>query len=87
MIETVRLDALRFRLDLAGPRQRGERAQQGQGMSDAELRMRMMLLQRSMGFGGIFRPAMDDSMRSPSAPSGGVTAITFGATSGASTST
>jgi hypothetical protein len=44
------------------------RAQQSQqGMSDAEARMRIMLLQRSMQFGGIFRPAMDDWMRSPPA--------------------
>jgi len=44
---------------------------QGQGMSDAEARMRIMLLRRSMQFGGIFRPAMDDWMSSSSASSGG----------------
>jgi hypothetical protein len=41
-----------------------------QGMSEEELRLRIELLQRSMGFGGIFGPALQDWLNSPSAPAG-----------------
>jgi hypothetical protein len=42
-----------------------------QGMSEEELRLRIELLKRSMGFGGIFGPAMQDWLNAPSAPAGG----------------
>jgi hypothetical protein len=38
------------------------------GMSEEELRLRIELLQRSMGFGGIFGPALQDWLNAPSAP-------------------
>ena len=38
------------------------------GMSEEELRLRIELLQRSLGFGGIFGPALQDWLNSPSAP-------------------
>jgi hypothetical protein len=41
-----------------------------QGMSEEELRLRIELLKRSMGFGGIFGPALQDWLNAPSAPSG-----------------
>jgi hypothetical protein len=41
-----------------------------QGMSEEELRLRIELLRRSMGFGGIFGPALQDWLNAPSAPSG-----------------
>jgi hypothetical protein len=37
-------------------------------MSEEELRLRIELLQRSMGFGGIFGPALQDWLNAPSAP-------------------
>jgi hypothetical protein len=40
------------------------------GMSEEELRLRIELLQRSMGFGGIFGPALQDWLNTPSAPAG-----------------
>jgi hypothetical protein len=43
--------------------------QPSQGLTEDQARM--LLMQRSMQFGGIFRPAMDDWMRSPSGGSGG----------------
>jgi hypothetical protein len=39
-----------------------------QGMSEEELRLRIELLKRSMGFGGIFGPALQDWLNAPSAP-------------------
>ena len=41
-----------------------------QGMSEEELRLRIELLERSMGFGGIFGPALQDWLNAPSGPSG-----------------
>jgi hypothetical protein len=41
-----------------------------QGMSEEELRLRIELLKRSMGFGGIFGPALQDWLNAPSAPAG-----------------
>jgi hypothetical protein len=41
-----------------------------QGMSEEELRLRIELLERSMGFGGIFGPALQDWLNAPSAPAG-----------------
>lgn len=38
-------------------------------MSEEELRLRIELLQRSMGFGGIFGPALQGWLNAPSAPS------------------
>jgi hypothetical protein len=35
-------------------------------MSDAEAQLRILLLQRSLGFGGIFGPALQDWRNSPS---------------------
>jgi hypothetical protein len=40
------------------------------GMSEEELRLRIELLQRSMGFGGIFGPGLQDWLNAPSAPAG-----------------
>ena len=48
--------------------QTGAPSDPGQGMSEEELRLRIELLQRSMGFGGIFGPALQDWLNSPSAP-------------------
>lgn len=70
MQSIIRIAILSAAIASALPAAAQTQPQQGQ-MSDAEARMRIMLLQRSMGFGGIFRPAMDDWMRSPSAPAGG----------------
>lgn len=39
-----------------------------QGMSEDELRLRIELLKRSMGFGGIFGPALHDWLNAPPAP-------------------
>lgn len=39
--------------------------QGGSGMSDQEAQMRMMLMQRSMGFGGIFGPALNQWANTP----------------------
>ena len=39
-----------------------------QEMSEDELRLRVELLQRSMGFGGIFGPALQDWLNAPAAP-------------------
>ncbi len=38
------------------------------GMSEQEAQMRLQLMQRSMGFGGIFGPALQNWLNSPSAP-------------------
>ncbi len=38
------------------------------GMSEQEAQMRLELMQRSMGFGGIFGPALQNWLNSPSAP-------------------
>jgi hypothetical protein len=40
-----------------------------QGMSEQEMRLRIELLRRSMGFGGIFGPALQGWLNAPSAPS------------------
>ena len=40
-------------------------------MSEEELRLRIELLQRSLGFGGIFGPALQDWANTPSAPASG----------------
>ncbi|HEX5078125.1 MAG TPA: hypothetical protein VFV80_03170 [Geminicoccaceae bacterium] len=45
-------------------------AQAPPGMSEEELRLRLELLQRSMGFGGIFGPALQGWLEAPPAPSG-----------------
>ena len=42
-----------------------------QGMSEEELRLRIELLRRSMGFGGIFGPALQDWLNAPSLPAAG----------------
>jgi hypothetical protein len=41
-----------------------------QAMSEEELRLRIELLRRSMGFGGIFGPALQDWLNAPSAHAG-----------------
>jgi hypothetical protein len=45
-------------------------AQQGQLPTDTERRLRMMLLQRSMGFGGIFAPTINGMMKGGSPDNG-----------------
>ena len=42
-----------------------------QEMSEEELRLRIELLKRSLGFGGIFGPALQDWMNAPPAPQPG----------------
>jgi hypothetical protein len=39
-------------------------------MSEEELRLRIELLERSMGFGGIFAPALQDWLNAPPIPAG-----------------
>lgn len=39
-------------------------------MSEEELRLRVELLRRSMGFGGLFGPGLQDWLNQPSAPAG-----------------
>jgi hypothetical protein len=48
--------------------QAGPSDEAASGMSEEELRLRIELLQRSLGFGGIFGPALQDWLNSPSAP-------------------
>jgi hypothetical protein len=48
--------------------QAGPPADPSAQMSEEELRLRIELLQRSMGFGGLFGPALQDWLNSPSAP-------------------
>ncbi len=48
-----------------------EQQEPSSGMSEAELQLRLELMQRSMGFGGIFGPALQDWLNAPSAPDHG----------------
>jgi hypothetical protein len=53
------------------PAAQAQAPQQEPAMSEAEMRMRIELLRRSMGFGGLFGPGLQDWLNSPSAPSPG----------------
>lgn len=50
--------------------QRRQQPTQQPPMSDAEAQLRILLLQRSMGFGGIFGPALKDWANTPSRDEG-----------------